>query len=259
MISKEYIDIPVVMIHEGKNIRVLRNDQAYEELCISIGRFGILEPVIVRSLGDKYDLIAGFRRLCAAKRLGFDTVPAIVIDISDCDVFDVRTQENEIRQDVERIELAIAIQAEIKKTGNSQKRIAARMGKSEGYISQTLAIMSWGDDLLTAYDNGDVSFDVAKEIHRIEDPRKRDYILCHAVKGGASAGTIRYWNSTIVVPDTIEDFEGIPVETPGGNSRFIEPKAVCNICGGAHEQKDLRVVWICPSCRDVIDSELSEK
>ena len=118
------------------------DENTLNELAQSIRSYGIIQPLSVRKLGEqKYELIAGERRLRAAKIAGFKLVPAIVIDISDRESAAIALLENLQREDLSFMEEAEAYYNLIKDHGYTQDQLALRIGKKQSTISNKLRLL----------------------------------------------------------------------------------------------------------------------
>lgn len=107
------------------------NDESINELAQSIEAYGIVQPISVRLIEeDKYELIAGERRFRAAKKIGLDKVPAIIIDIDDKDSAAIALLENIQREDLNFIEEAEAYYNLIKQHNYKQEELANIIGKN---------------------------------------------------------------------------------------------------------------------------------
>lgn len=118
------------------------NEETIDELAKSIEAFGIIQPLSVRKLGtDRYELVAGERRLRAAKKLGLEKVPAILVDITDKDSAAIALLENLQREDLNFIEEAEAYYNLIKDHSYTQEQLAEAIGKKQSTIANKLRIL----------------------------------------------------------------------------------------------------------------------
>jgi len=111
------------------------------ELSQSIRSNGIIQPLIVRKIGDQYHLIAGERRWRAAKLAGLEEVPVVVQELSDARVLEVALIENIQREDLNPIEVAVAFEKLAGELGLSHEEIGQRTGKERSTISNTLRLL----------------------------------------------------------------------------------------------------------------------
>jgi ParB family transcriptional regulator, chromosome partitioning protein len=118
------------------------NEEAIEELGQSIKTYGIIQPLSVRRMGEnKYELVAGERRLRAAKKIGLEQVPVIIIDITDKDSAAIALLENLQREDLNYIEEAEAYFNLIKDHCYTQEQLAEIIGKKQSTIANKIRIL----------------------------------------------------------------------------------------------------------------------
>ncbi|MBT9172452.1 MAG: putative chromosome-partitioning protein ParB [Syntrophomonadaceae bacterium] len=113
-----------------------------EELARSVAEHGILQPLIVRPLGGAYELVAGERRLRAARMAGLQKVPVAVRSFSREESLEVSLIENLQREDLTPLESAEAFQRLIAEFGYSQEQLAERVGKSRSSVANTLRLLT---------------------------------------------------------------------------------------------------------------------
>lgn len=133
--------------------RLIYDAESMEELKQSIKELGIINPIVVRPLGERYQLVSGSRRLKAAKELGLKKVPAIIRQLSDRKVMEITLTENLQRKDLNPIEEALGFQKLIEEFGYTHEELARRLGKSRSYISNSLRLLklSWKVKLYVMY------------------------------------------------------------------------------------------------------------
>ena len=124
------------------NPRLVFDQQALLELAKSIEQHGIIQPLVLRKVGDKYEIIAGERRLKAAKIVGLKQVPAVLMELSDKDSAEVAILENTQRTNLTPIEEARAYKKLIDSGYLIQDQLASRMGKSQSAVSNKLRLLN---------------------------------------------------------------------------------------------------------------------
>lgn len=137
-----------------------RNDfdeESLRELTESIKVHGLIQPIIVRKAKDFHQLISGERRFKACKEAGFKEIPAIVLDIDGVDVAEVSLVENLQRKDLNSIEEAVAFNILKKQFGMTQDDIAAKIGKSRPYVSNTIRLLDLPGDIKNLIVEGKIS------------------------------------------------------------------------------------------------------
>lgn len=117
------------------------DENALEELADSIKQNGILQPLLVRKVGQSYQIVAGERRYQAAKRAGLKELPVVIKDISDEDVFKLALIENLQRSDLSPIEEAQGYRQLIDENGLTQEQLGKALSKSRSAITNTLRLL----------------------------------------------------------------------------------------------------------------------
>ena len=120
--------------------RVFEED-GLRELAESIRRWGVLQPLTVRRREGKWELVAGERRLRAAKLAGLTAVPCLPIEAEDADSALLALTENLQRRDLHFLEEAAALSAYLQKTGETQEELAAKLGRSPSALANKLRLL----------------------------------------------------------------------------------------------------------------------
>ena len=120
------------------------------QLSESIKEHGLINPVIVRKLGDKYELVAGERRYKANILAGNDSIPAIIMDINDKESSEIAVVENVQRKDLNAIEEAISYKRILDIGYMTQEQLAQKMGKSQSAIANKIRLLKLSDDVQDA-------------------------------------------------------------------------------------------------------------
>lgn len=122
--------------------RKIFDDEKLAELAQSVGKHGILQPLIVRPAGDGFELVAGERRLRAAKLAGLTSVPVVIKHLSDRAVMEIALIENLQREDLNPLEEAEAFRRLMDEFEYTQDQLAKSLGKSRSAVANTLRLMS---------------------------------------------------------------------------------------------------------------------
>ena len=123
------------------------DEGSLEGLADSIRTHGVVQPLLVRRQGERYELIAGERRWRAARLAGLTKVPIVVKDVPDHDLLEIALIENIQRENLNPIEEAQAYQRLIETVGLTQEALAARVGRDRSYITNYLRLLKLPDDL----------------------------------------------------------------------------------------------------------------
>jgi len=124
------------------------DEEAIDELAQSIKLYGIIQPLSIRRIGnERYELVAGERRLRAAKKLGLKEVPTLIVDITDRDSAAIALLENLQREDLNFIEEAEAYNNLMKEHNYTQERLAEVIGKKQSTIANKIRILRLNEEV----------------------------------------------------------------------------------------------------------------
>ena len=155
--------------------REIFDEQALNELALSIKEHGVIQPIIVRKIGDKYEIIAGERRYRASQLAGKTTIPALVRDIDDKETAKIALLENLQRSDLTPIEEAKTYQTILKLDNITQDELAANLGKSQSTVANKLRLLNLAEEVQTALLNKQISERHARSllnVPNLEDQKK---------------------------------------------------------------------------------------
>jgi ParB family chromosome partitioning protein len=168
--------------------RVFAEDDL-ERLAGSIRIHGVLQPVVVRRAGDRYELVVGERRWRAAQRAGLDSIPAVVADVDADDRLEVALIENVQRSDLNPIELAIAFRT-LAETGATQEEIGRRVGLDRTSIANHLRLLELPREVQSDVEDGRLSMGHAKALLQVINPERRRALRERTLKEGLSVRAV---------------------------------------------------------------------
>lgn len=148
------------------------DDERLEELASSIRQQGIIQPIVVRARGAEFELIAGERRLQAARRAGLSEIPAIIRDIPDERLLEFALIENIQRENLNPIDEARAYQGLIEQLGLTQQTVADRVGKDRATVANYLRLLNLPDEVRSMVATGKLSPGHARALLSLEDKRE---------------------------------------------------------------------------------------
>ncbi|HKE53676.1 MAG TPA: ParB/RepB/Spo0J family partition protein [Actinomycetota bacterium] len=142
------LEIPVEAVAPNpRQPRTTFEDEALDALALSIREVGVLQPIVVRKTSSGFELIAGERRLRAAKLAGLATVPAVIRESDDAESLREALIENIHREDLNPIELAEAFRELLEELGLKQETLAERLGMSRSHIANTIRLLQLPPDV----------------------------------------------------------------------------------------------------------------
>lgn len=153
------------------------DDEALNTLMLSIKQYGLVQPIVVRKVEDKYELVAGERRWRACKQLNFTEIEAIVKDYSTEQTSEIALVENLQRQDLDPIEEAHAYQR-LKETFKlTQEEIADKIGRSRSHIANIIRLLKLPDFIQNKLSAGEITIGQARPILMLKTKALQEKIL----------------------------------------------------------------------------------
>jgi ParB family chromosome partitioning protein len=161
-------------------------EDTIRELADSIRSSGLLQPILVRRVDGKYQVVAGERRLRAAKLAGLQAVPAVVRDIGDRESLELAVTENVMREDLNPIEVARAYRSFQEKFQLGHDEIATRIGVNRSTVSNTLRLLRLPQQLQDMVAKGDVSAGHARALLGLESADRQNELARLIAERGLS-------------------------------------------------------------------------
>lgn len=154
--------------------RTAFDGESLEALSRSIRRYGILQPISVRKTGDGYELIAGERRLRAARMAGMATVPCLIYQVDSDQSALLAVMENLLREDLNLFETASAMDRLCREYGLTQEEIAARLSVSQSYVANKLRLLRFDEEERQQILAGALTERHARALLRLEGEKRRE-------------------------------------------------------------------------------------
>ena len=168
--DNELIKLSITQLTPGKyQPRREMSDAGLEELSLSIQSQGIIQPIVVRLVGeDQYEIIAGERRWRAAKLAQLDIIPCLVKNVPDESAVAIALIENIQREDLNAMEEAIALERLLMEFDLTHEEVAIAVGKSRTAVSNLLRLNKLNDEVKTLLENGDIEMGHARALLALE-------------------------------------------------------------------------------------------
>jgi ParB family transcriptional regulator, chromosome partitioning protein len=213
--------------------RQVFDEEALAELVHSVKEVGLLQPVVVRRLGeDAYELIMGERRWRAMQEAGLNTIPAIVRETSDDDMLRDALLENLHRSQLNPLEEAAAYQQLLDDFGCTHEELAGRIGRSRPQISNTLRLLKLSPAVQRRVAAGVLSAGHARALLAVDNPETQDRLAGRVVSEGIS---VRGLEEIVAVGDLG------PGEKPRPRTRKPHAPALDDLAGRLSDRLETRV------------------
>ena len=157
--------------------RLSFDEQGLNELAESIRQHGIIQPLVLRKIGDKYEIIAGERRYKASYIAGLTKVPAVIIDLNDNESAEVAIVENIQRKDLSPIEEAKSYKKLLDRGYLTQDQLASRMGKNQSTVSNKLRLLNLDEKVQDALLNNKISERHARSLLKLDNKEEQKKVL----------------------------------------------------------------------------------
>ena len=185
--------IPVDRIESNpQQPRMIFDADALHELSASIREHGVLQPILVRPLGNnRYQLVAGERRWRASKEAGLETIPALVEELDDDTALEISIIENLQREDLSPLEEASMYDRMVREHGYSIRKLAEKLGKDKGYLENRLRLADAPEEIRELVSVRKDTLSHAYELMKVTDEKKRRRLAARVASGELSLVKLR--------------------------------------------------------------------
>ena len=170
--------------------RKVFDEEALEELAISIKENGVFQPIIVKKSIRGYEIIAGERRVKASIKAGLETIPAIVRDFTDEEMQQIALLENIQRENLNAIEEANAYRSMIDALGITQEELSKKLGKSRSHVTNMIGLLRLSQYVQDLVMHGQISMGHARVLSKLTDQNKIEELARRIVKEDLSVRTL---------------------------------------------------------------------
>ncbi len=200
--------------------RTVVNDADLAELADSLREHGLVQPIVVRKRGDRYQLIAGQRRLAAARRLGWEKVPVRVLDVDDRQMSEIAIVENLQRRDLDALEKAASFKQYLATWSCTQDELAKRLSVDRSTVANLIRLLDLPDAVQQKLRAGAISMGHARALLPLGDEHEQVGLADRVAAEGLSVRAVEAEVQEIIrreeAGDLDDDLEGAePVSTGG--------------------------------------------
>ncbi len=169
------------------------NPESLAELAQSIRETGILQPVVVVPDEENYKIIVGERRWRAAKKIGLQTIPVLIRNLTEAQQHEAMLIENLQREDLNPIEIAKAYQKMTQDFSYTQEDVAKKVGKDRASVANTLRLLKLPDEIQELIQDGKLSMGHARALIPVENPERQQSMAKQIVKDNLSVREVEKW------------------------------------------------------------------
>lgn len=203
--DEEFLEIDIDLIDPNQaQPRSYFDENRLEELTQSIRANGIVQPLLVRKRGGRYQLVAGERRWRAAQRAGLQKVPAVIRDVPDDKVLELALIENIQRQELNAIEEANAYKKLIETLGLTQEMVAQRVGRDRSFITNYLRLLRLPEDVQQLVVEEKISAGHARALLGVDDHDIQRRVARDIIESSLSVRETEKTIKRIIAGDNVE-------------------------------------------------------
>lgn len=194
-ISREFRELPIGLIDEPPlPSRSAMDETRLEELVASIRAVGLVQPMSVVRIGDRYEVVAGHRRRIACGRAGRLTAPCIIYPTKDAALAAIQFAENRHREELSPADEAIWFSELLEqKCGDDVDALCSLIGEKRAYVEGRLLLLRGDPEVFKALERGDIGIGIAQQLNRCDDEPHRRMLLYQAIRGGATVAVVSGW------------------------------------------------------------------
>jgi len=254
----KYINLSDLQLPEFEAHNLIDPDQ-FQEITYSIKEIGIIEPLIVRKIDKHHEIVAGCIRYRAAKLAGLKAVPCIILRLDDDQAEIMKLHENIKRVNLDHVDQGQTFFMMQKKFKMTEEDIAQSSGKSLGYISQHISLVSQYSELSSAVKEGSLSFSQARELFNVKDINTRKQLITHCQNDGATVRVLKSWIKEHNDREAADPNNTHSVPTSEFKYEPVKDFRLCAACEKEVPLGHIRQVFYCPTCHEAIKQALSEE
>lgn len=197
------------------------DEDKLNELATSIKQYGIINPILVRIVGNKYEIIAGERRFKAAKIVGLERVPVIISNMDERTSAEVAVIENIQRQDLSALEEAKSYRKLLDQSNGTQEQLAQKIGKSQSTIANKMRLLNLCDEVQEALEKNQISERHARSLLQLKNIDDQRNALEKIIKERLTVKATENLIKEILQSKTLNSDETIPITLPPKPDNFV--------------------------------------
>lgn len=236
------IEVPNYLIR--KNV----DDAEMVELKNSIEDVGLINPISVKKVGDRFVLIAGWRRYKACVELRREKMPAMVYAGTKVRDRAIMLHENLMREDINIADESLWVKAYVELEGLSKREAGRRLNRSEAWVRERLIIAGYPGPLKEVLRNRELPLAVVREFAKVSDVNQLTFWCEYGIASGVSPGIARSWVQQWELDQQREKLGDVDAPVTDIIPDFGLPDHFCDICAQKGRPEDFRFTKICNDC-----------
>lgn len=234
--------------------RETMDEQELAELALNIREVGLIQPLTVKPTGQRYEVIAGHRRLLACRMIEFTPVPCIVKTPGEVDPLALLVAENAHRENVNPVEEARFYQRLLtEQCGNDVDVLCLKVRRKRAHVEDRLILLMGHETVIEALHQRKISLAVARELNKCKQPIRLRLLLDTAINQGATARQVAQWRT---------EYDGEPdiqLASPDPNDQATNPNALplqpfmtCLFCEDSDDTHLMEIVYMHRPCGKIV-------
>jgi ParB family chromosome partitioning protein len=253
--NKQLKKIPLDLIDDP--VMLKREDMGTEEEIMELGKslkeLGQIQAIVLFQKGDRYGIIAGHRRVYAARRVAMLELWAEVIEGTLEQFSLMRFQENRQRLQANPYEEACFLQEMLDNFECSQVDLAGKLGVSAAYVAQRLAVLRGYAEVREALRRNEISFSQCRELMQFPDELSARQYLEITMKGGAKPELLRQWRNDIAAVYQRVDSLELTEEEANNQRKLVQMQLrTCEVCSTVMDPIDIVYMKVCHLCQKTL-------
>jgi len=247
----DVVEIPLELIDEpAVAARVNMDDTQFAELCASIKAHGLIQPVSVKHVGPRYEVLAGHRRLLAHRSLERPTMACVIRDDAHASGELIKAHENKFREELNPAEEAIWLKQLLDThCGGDIDKLASEVGHPVQYLDRRFDLLRGDEEVFGAVMRGAINASVAAELNRFSSTAAIRSHLDAALSGGATAALVRKWRlGREQLDEHTRQDPHATVDAVGGVAQPADSVCACLLCREARDAHQMILVYMHRDC-----------
>jgi len=224
------------------------DEDKLNELADSIKRLGLIQPITLRKVGKRFEVVAGHRRFKATKIAGMPVIRSIVSKIDESTADDVKIHENLFREDVNPVDEARFICGLIDKYGYTPQELSKKVNKTVQYLRTRYELLEYPDYLIEAVEDGKVGLGAASWLAKITDERVLQDYTRFAILGGITAKRAEAWYQSWNAGQLPRQPEQYQEPEQDEETKYVPLQMPCVICGLEDDLENLKMTYVHEDC-----------